>query len=318
MSSVFGGQQGTSTTTTTNQPWQPQQGSLLNQFKWANQTYKNAMNNGPSQNTANSYTMAANQANNPTLSTANNYAQNVMNGTYNSTANNYLNGTMNGTNSSPYSNYMNSVVNGTNTSPTGSYVNNVLSGQYLSPTSNPFLQQSEQLAMQNAQGGNASAGTRYGAYGGSDYQNLNAQTNANIAAQMGNNAYNTGISQMENAGALGTNLQQQQLGAAQTGLNNQMTAAQLANQQTMNAANLAPSLNNSSASNVSLLNSLGNQQQNYPWTQLQNYAGLVDGNYGGTSQTQAPYYGSGLLGTALGGLGTIAGAGGSNGFGWWG
>jgi len=53
-----------------------------------------------------------------------------------------------------------------------------------------------------------------------------------------------------------------------------------------------------------------NYQQQLPYTMLQNYAGLVNGNYGGTSTTTQPYYNNNaqnLFGdaTQLGGLGLM-------------
>jgi hypothetical protein len=52
-----------------------------------------------------------------------------------------------------------------------------------------------------------------------------------------------------------------------------------------------------------------NWNQNLPWTQLQRYAGLIQGNYGqsGTGTQVAPVYGNAGLSTLFGGAGALGG-----------
>lgn len=196
-----------------------------------------------------------------------------------------------------------------NNAGTQGYINNVLNGGFLSPNSNPYLAQSVQAAEQpilaNYQtaiapgvASNSEMNNRYGS--GSANQQMNQANTAllnnlsNTSANMYNSAYNTGIGQMNSA------------------------------------ANLQPSLTNSSLAASSLLNQAGQQQQSqmnlaqqYPWLTAQQYQGIVGGNYGtsgttnmnqtGTSQgtmtgqASQPYYSNpagSIFGGALAGLGT--------------
>jgi hypothetical protein len=147
---------------------------------------------------------------------------------------------------------------------------NIMNGANMSPSSNPYLAQSIQFAQQQAAPGVDSAASRFGAYGGSDWQNLKGVTNANIATNMGENAYNQGLNQQTQAMAM------------------------------------APALNAAGGSNISLLNQLGSQQQNYPWAQLQQYMGILNnGSQGGTQTT--PYFGPSPLAMGIGGGMGLAG-----------
>lgn len=59
-----------------------------------------------------------------------------------------------------------------------------------------------------------------------------------------------------------------------------------------------------------------NYEQNLPWNKLGNYSQMVQGNYGGTTQTTQPMYqntGANILGTGAGILGGLSALGGSSG-----
>lgn len=137
-----------------------------------------------------------------------------------------------------------------------------------------------------------------GRYGSGAMMNAQSQSQQDLATQLGgqmNNLYGNAYSQgMQNM-----------LSGAQGLSNNYNTAAQ---QQLQGSVN-APNLLSSDASLISNAYNMGGNQQAYnqqvidaPWNQLGKYAGLVQGQYGGT--TTQPYFqnhASGALGGAASG-----------------
>lgn len=189
--------------------------------------------------------------------------------------------------------------------------NSTIAGNYLSPDTNPYLKATYQAAadpvtasyMTATAPQTASAFARAGRYGSGSYDNAVGQNERNLGYTLNNLA--TGI--------YGGNYQQER-------------------QNQLNAAGMAPGLNQASFFNPTQALMAGNQEQQtqqagltnaynqymtnqmMPWQNAQMYQGLVGGNYGqsgtvsGTTQQQTPYS-SNPFSTGLGallGIGSLA------------
>jgi hypothetical protein len=220
-----------------------------------------------------------------------------------------------------------SVANGTNfgnaatvNNAAGNYTNNLLNGQYLNANpgnsafsqfangsmvnSNPYqtgalnaANDAITRAYQTATAPQtASAFEGSGRYGSGAYNQATSQNQQNLATQLGN----TDASMLN---SMYQNNMQNMLQGAQGLSSNYNTAAQQQLQGSVNAPNVVNSYN---AALSNLYNMGGNQQAlnqaqiNAPWTLLNNFSGLIQGNYGGS--VSQPYYKN----TAAGALGGAA------------
>lgn len=288
---------GGGTTVTKSDPWSGQQSYLQNVFQGAQDTY-NSQSANPSSTVA-GFTPMQNQAMGLT------------------------NGVANMTNFGNVANVNNAA---------GDYTTNLLGGQYLN--SNPGNSAFSQFANGSMVNSNpyqtgalnaandaitrayqtatapqtASAFEGSGRYGSGAYNQATSQNQQNLATQLGN----TDASMLN---SMYQNNMQNMLQGAQGLSSNYNTAAQQQLQGSLNAPNVANSIN-SSISN--LYNMGGNQQAlnqaqiQAPWQLLNNYSNLIQGQYGG--QTSTPYYTNqmaGAMGGALGGaaLGSMTGVG---------
>lgn len=231
------------------------------------------------------------------------------------------------------------IANGTNFgfSPTvnnanGNYTTNLLNGQYLNanPGSGAFSK--------FANGGMMSNPYQTGAVNAANdaitrsYQTATAPQTASAfegAGRYGSGAYGNAVSQNQQdlATQLGNTDASMLSGMYQQNMQNMMAGAQglsqnynVASQQQLAGSSNAPNVVNSiNAAGTNLYNMGGNQQAleqaqiNAPWTLLNNYSNLIQGNYGGTTST--PYYQNQAAG-ALGGAASGAAIGST--FGPWG
>jgi hypothetical protein len=232
---------GQTTTTGTSSPWIGQQPYLTQGF----QNTQNWYNNGGTQVAPlnqmqnQSFGMAQQNANNPTLQAANTSNQAFSNGSM-----------MNNP-------YLSQMVNAADDSITRNYQSAIAPGIQSNSEAN-------------------------GRYGSGAMLNQQSQAQQNLATQLGNT----------NANIYGNSYQ--------SGLNNMLTA----NGQ-------SAGLNQAGLSNISALNAAGNQQQQYqqalnqqPLQNLQNYQGLINGNFGNQTTSSNPYYtnqNANMLGGALAG-----------------
>jgi hypothetical protein len=222
------------------------------------------------------------------------------------------------------------IVNGTNAgtaselnNAAGSYTNNLLNGSYLnsnpgnaafsqfangSMNNNPYMQGMANAAAdsitRNYQTATAPQTTSQmegaGRYGSGAMMNAQSQNQQNLATQLGNSMNNL------YGGMYQTNMANQ-LQGAQGLSSNYNTASQ---QQLAGSAN-APNIVNSVNGAISNLYNMGGNQQalnqsqiNAPWQLLNNYSNLIQGQYGGQTSTQQPYYTNqmaGAMGGAMGG-----------------
>jgi hypothetical protein len=154
-----------------------------------------------------------------------------------------------------------------------------ISGKYLTPDSNPFLKSAVQDALGMA------ASTHAGQFGGA------------AGANLSNSGYQESLAR--GLGAAATN--------AYSNAYNQERQNQLSSMQ------LAPTLG---VADATLLGGVGSQQDSLsraqylsPWENLNNYRAMLDGNFGGTTSQQTPFFTNpiaGALGGALAG-GQLAG-----------
>jgi hypothetical protein len=202
--------------------------------------------------------------------------------------------------------YANSGLNGMLPATMGSY-QNVVSGGLMSPDSNPYMQANissmADQVKQNMAGGynaNADAAQNAGQFGSSRHAITDYLTNRNANEVIGRNTnemlmggYNSGLNAMMQA--QGNAGQMAQLGMAPSNLlstigGERQGMAQNAITDQFNAYNF-------------------NQQA--PWQNLQNYAGILGGNYMGSGgNSTVPVTGNNPLMGALGGAATGASFGG--------
>lgn len=293
---------GGGTTTTKADPWEGQQPYLRQVFSSANDTFQNQYGN-PSASVA-SFTPAQQQAMgatqgiangtnfgfSPTVNNANgNYTTNLLNGQY--------------LNANPGSGAFSKFANG------GMMSNPYQTGAV--NAANDAITRSYQTATAPQ---TASAFEGAGRYGSGAYGNAVSQNQQDLATQLGN----TDASML--SGMYQQNMQNMLAGAQGLSQNyNVASQQQLAG--SSNAPNVVNSIN---AAGTNLYNMGGNQQAleqaqiNAPWTLLNNYSNLIQGNYGGTTST--PYYqnqmagalggaaSGAMMGASYGGIGAIPGA----------
>lgn len=273
---------GGGTTTTKSDPWTGQQPYLNQVFSSANQTFQNQYGN-PAASVA-GFTPMQQQAMNGTQAVANGtnfgFAPAV-----NNAAGNYTTNLLNGNflNANPGSSAFGKFAS-------GSMMNNPYETGALN-AANDAITRSYQTATAPQ---TASAFEAAGRYGSGAYGNAVSQNQQDLATQLGNT----------DAGLVNSMYQQNMgnmLQGAQGLSQNYNTAAQQQLAGSMNAPNI---VNSTNAALTNLYNMGGNQQAynqnviNAPWQLLNNYSGLVQGQYGGTTST--PYYQNQTAG-ALGG-----------------
>lgn len=291
-----GGGGGTTSTVTKSDPWSGQQGYLTDVFNRANQAYF-GYGNGQAPTTPDAASSSV-AGFTPMQQQAMGLTQNVANGT----------------------NVSN--VSGVNNA-AGTYTQNLINGNYLnsnpgnaafsqfangSMNNNPYMQGMANAAAdsitRNYQTATAPQTTSQmegaGRYGSGAMMNAQSQNQQNLATQLGNAMNNL------YGGMYQTNMANQ-LQGAQGLSSNYNTAAQ---QQLAGAAN-APNIVNSINGSISNLYNMGGNQQalnqaqiNAPWQLLNNYSNLIQGQYGGQTSTQQPYYTNqmaGAMGGAMGG-----------------
>ncbi|KVP90704.1 hypothetical protein WJ95_09360 [Burkholderia ubonensis] len=152
-----------------------------------------------------------------------------------------------------------------------------------------------------------------GRYGSGAYQNAVSQNQQDLATQLGNT----------DASLVNSMYQQNManmLQGAQGLSSNYNTAAQQQLAGSANAPNVVNSINGAA---TNLYNMGGNQQAlsqaqiNAPWQLLNNFSNLIQGQYGGNTNTTTPYYTNQLAGGMGGALtGAMLGGGMSAGSGW--
>jgi hypothetical protein len=273
---------GGGTTTTKSDPWSGQQPYLSQVFSSANDTFQKQYGN-PAASVA-GFTPMQQQAMNGTQAVANGtnfgFAPAV-----NNAAGNYTTNLLNGNflNANPGSSAFGKFAN-------GSMMNNPYETGALN-AANDAITRSYQTATAPQ---TASAFEAAGRYGSGAYGNAVSQNQQDLATQLGNT----------DAGLVNSMYQQNMgnmLQGAQGLSQNYNTAAQQQLAGSMNAPNI---VNSTNAALTNLYNMGGNQQAynqnviNAPWQLLNNYSGLVQGQYGGTTST--PYYQNQTAG-ALGG-----------------
>lgn len=320
LTTLEGGGGGTTTTNSVTNPWTGQQPYLSNMFGQAQNAYNRYSANPsssvagftPMQNQAMGATQAmANQAN-PGASVqatnaAANYTSNLENGAY--------------LNANPGNSQFNGIANGSLMNNPG----NQSFGQFASGAmlNNPYEQGMANAANTNIVNAYQTATAPQttsefegaGRYGSGAMLNAQNMAQQGLATQLGNaqnnlygGLYQSNLGNMlSGAQGLSQNYAtggNQMLSGAQGLSQNYNTAAQ---QQLAGAMN-APALQGANSALLSNLYNMGGNQQalaqqqiNAPWTQLNNYAGLVGGmNYGSASQTSQPYFQNQAVG-ALGG-----------------
>lgn len=283
-----GGGGGQTSTVTKSDPWSGQQPYLQNVFGGAQNAY-NQYASDPSSSVA-GFTPQQQQAMGLTQSIAN--GTNAGNASaVNNAAGNYTTNLVNG-------DYLNS-------NPGNAAFSQFANG---SMNNNPYMQGMANAAAdsitRNYQTTTAPQTTSQmegaGRYGSGAMMNAQSQNQQNLATQLGNSMNNL------YGGMYQTNMANQ-LQGAQGLSSNYNTAAQ---QQLAGAAN-APNVVNSINGAISNLYNMGGNQQalnqsqiNAPWQLLNNYSNLIQGQYGGQTSTQQPYYTNqmaGAMGGAMGG-----------------
>lgn len=283
---------GSTTSTQNSAPWSVQQPYLGNVFGAASQTFQDFAGN-PSSSVAGF---------SPMQQQAMGMTQDVANGTnaggaaaLNNSGANYTTNLMNGA-------YLNS-------NPANAALSGIANGSELNPNSNPYMQGMANAANTNIINAYQTATApqtssqmegagRYGSGAAANAQNMDQQGLATQLANAQNNLY----------GSMYQTNESNQLNAAQQLGTNYNTAAQQQLQGSYNAPNMVNSINGSISN---LYNMGGNQQAlnqaqiNAPWTLLNDYSGLVNGNYGGTGSMTQPYYNN-TAGQVIGGIGSAA------------
>jgi hypothetical protein len=283
-----GGGGGTTSTVTKSDPWSGQQPYLQSVFGGAQNAYGQYASD-PSSSVA-GFTPQQQQAMGLTQNVAN--ATNAGNAAaVNNAAGNYTTNLVNG-------NYLNS-------NPGNAAFSQFANG---SMNNNPYMQGMANAAAdsitRNYQAATAPQTTSQmegsGRYGSGAMANAQSQNEQNLATQLGNSMNNL------YGGMYQTNMANQ-LQGAQGLSSNYNTASQ---QQLAGSAN-APNIVNSVNGAISNLYNMGGNQQalnqsqiNAPWQLLNNYSNLIQGQYGGQTSTQQPYYTNqmaGAMGGAMGG-----------------
>lgn len=280
------GSGGGSTTSTTNSaPWVGQQPYLNNLFSQAYGTYSNYLQN-PATAAVAGFTPMQNQAMGETQNVANGTNFNNASGLNNSAASyttNLLNG--NYLNSNPGNAAFSQFAN-------GSMMNNPYESGALDAANNAITRAYQTATAPQT----SSAFEGAGRYGSGANANAVSQNQQDLATQLGNT----------DAGLVNSMYQQNMgnmLQGAQGLSSNYNTAAQQQLQGSYNAPNLVNSINGAA---TNLYNMGGNQQAlnqaylNAPWQQLGNFSNLIQGQYGGTTNSSQPYYTNQTAG-ALGG-----------------
>lgn len=316
-----GGGGGTTSTVTKSDPWSGQQGYLTDVFDRANQAYFGYGNGqapttpGAASSSVAGFTPMQQQAMGATQNVANgtnlgnasgvnnaagNYTTNLLNGNYltSNIANSNLYGiASNGQGAQTLGSFANGSMNNSNPYMTGALnsANDAITRAYQTATAPQTTSQMEGS----------------GRYGSGAMMNAQSQNQQNFATQLGNtdsSLMNSMYQQnMGNQLSAANTLAGTQLGATNSLSNNYNTAAQ---QQLAGSAN-APNIVNSVNGAVSNLYNMGGNQQalaqsqiNAPWQLLNNYSNLIQGQYGGQTSTQQPYYTNqmaGAMGGAMGG-----------------
>jgi len=161
-----------------------------------------------------------------------------------------------------------------------------LNGKYLDPSSNPYLSGAVNDALGLAKSQYA------GMYGGNAGGNVN------------NSGFQEGL-----ARTLGNTALPIYAGAYQNARQNQMQAAALAPNAIAQDYQNIGAVSNAGAQQDAYQQALVNAQQlafNAPWLNLQNYQNIINGQFGGTGQSQNPYFTNptaNALGLATSGLG---------------
>lgn len=282
-----GGGGGNTSTVTKSDPWSGQQPYLSDVFGNAQNVFTQQMQG---QNSVAGFTPQQQQAMGATQNVAN--ATNVGNSAaVNNAAGNYTTNLLNGS-------YLNS-------NPGNAAFSQFANG---SMNNNPYMQGMANAAAdsitRNYQTATAPQTTSQmegaGRYGSGAMMNAQSQNQQNLATQLGNSMNNL------YGGMYQTNMANQ-LQGAQGLSSNYNTASQ---QQLAGSAN-APNIVNSVNGAISNLYNMGGNQQalnqsqiNAPWQLLNNYSNLIQGQYGGQTSTQQPYYTNqmaGAMGGAMGG-----------------
>ncbi|MDL2285706.1 hypothetical protein LJB93_03070 [Desulfovibrio sp. OttesenSCG-928-F07] len=171
-----------------------------------------------------------------------------------------------------------------------SMVNSTLNGDFLN--NNQYLDSAVQRAIGQSNAGVSSNYAQAGRFGSGAHAAAAQDAAGNIASQMYGNAYNAERQNMMQAAGLAPNLAQQDYNDI-AALSEAGTANENYNQQLINAD--IDRYNYNSARDL---------------TALQNYMGLIQGNYGGTSKSTGTLGASNPLGNTLGGAAAGAGIGG--------
>lgn len=271
---AFGGGAGSGGSTTNSAPWEGQQPYLTSTFGAAQNLYNSytpqyfGTVNGDGSTVGESTVAPMNAQETgaidqigqlgqgtPGLTAAANTATNIAgtnpaNNPGNSALTNYANGSM----LSAQNPYFQSMANQVQTSMLPGLMSSFTQGS----TDNPNVAFAASQGLGNALGGLA-------------YQNYaqNEQNQITAGQQLSNN-YNTGISNQLNAANLGSNIYGQQL----AGANSSLTAGQAAQTQAQNEL----------SNNVNMFN----YYQQLPYEQLNNYANLVNGQYGQSTTSTSP------------------------------
>ncbi|NUY33300.1 tail fiber domain-containing protein [Paraburkholderia sp. JPY303] len=303
---------GNTTTTTKSDPWSAQQPYLETAFQGALNQYNSK--NADTNSTVAGFTPMQQQAMGLTQGMVNGTNMGYA-GALNNSTNSYTTNLLNG-------NYLNSNIansglgnlanNGTGVQSLNSFANGSMNNNPYQTGALNAANDAITRAYQTATAPNtASAMEASGRYGSGAYQNAVNQNQQNLATQLGNtdaSLVNSMYQQnMANQLSAGQSLANNQMGALSGLSGNYNTAAQQQLQGSYNSPNLVSSLSNL---NSNLYNMGGNQQAlaqqqiNAPWTLLNNYSNLVQGQYGNNSTTSQPYYsnqGAGALGGAASG-----------------
>lgn len=321
---------GSTTSNTVSTPWTGQQPYLSSVMSGAQNAYNQYASN-PSSSVAN-FTPMQNQAMGMTQDVAN--GTNMGNASsLNNAAGSYTNNLMNGDylNSNPANSSLSAMAsNSAGTNGLTSFANG-------SEMNNPYMQGMANAANTNIVNAYQTATAPQttsefegsGRYGSGAMMNTQNQMQQGLTTQLANaqnnlygSMYNTNeANQLSGAQSLAQN----QLGGAEGLGSNYNTATQQQLQGSYNTPSLVSSINGAAAN---LYGMGGNQQAlaqtqlNSPFTLLNDYSGLIQGNYGGTTSTTQPYYtnpiagglGGAASGAAIGsmidpGLGTGIGAG---------
>lgn len=291
-----GGGGGTTSTVSKSDPWSGQQGYLTDVFNGANQAYM-GFGNGQAPTTPTSAASSV-AGFTPMQQTAMGQTNAIAAGTNFSNASNVNNNT---------ADYTNQLVNGQflNSNPGSAAFGQFANG---SMNNNPYMQGMANAAAdsitRNYQTATAPQTTSQmegaGRYGSGAMANAQSQNEQNLATQLGNSMNNL------YGGMYQTNMANQ-LQGAQGLSSNYNSAAQQQLAGAMNAPNIVNSINGAA---TNLYNMGGNQQAlnqsqiNAPWQLLNNYSNLIQGQYGGQTSTQQPYYTNqmaGAMGGAMGG-----------------